>query len=233
MSHEENLELLELFQRLRVTDVRDGMDWMGYHFYGTVSKEIRPLFRQPRSVIGIARTARYIPFEGPLPRCTPEEYTAWASMYYEEICTDPWSEDIVQGDFVCLDISGLDVGLLGSSNSLRCKRNGAVGFMTNGGGIRDTDEVILEKVPVWSKFVSQPMDQARIRFIEKDIPIGIGGVAIYPGDVIVADGDGVIVVPRAVARDVARWAWREASSDKVGRKALYLSMGMELDETVE
>ena len=233
MSHKENLELLELFARLRVTDVRDGMDWMGYHFYGTVDKDIRPLFRGQKSVVGIARTARYVPYEGPAPRCTPEEYTQWVKMYYSEICYDPWSADILPGDFICLDIAGLDVGLLGSANTLACKTKGAVGFVTNGGGIRDTDEVVIQQIPVWSKFISQPMDQARIRFIEKDIPIGIGGVAIYPGDVVVADGDGVIAVPRAVARDVARWAWREASADKVLRKSLYLELGMEPDDTVK
>ena len=41
----EDRELLELFKPLRVADVRDGMDWMGYHHYGTVDKNIRPLFR--------------------------------------------------------------------------------------------------------------------------------------------------------------------------------------------
>jgi len=232
MSNTENLELIAMFKRLRVTDVRDGMDWMGYHFYGTLEHSIRPVARTGKTVVGIARTARYVPYEGPLPRCTPEEYTAWAGMYYDEICTDAWSDDIEPGDFICLDICGLDVGLLGSSNTLRCTKMGAVGFLTNGGGIRDTDEVIQEKIPVWSKFISQPMDQARIRFIEKDIPIGIGGVAIYPGDVIVADGDGVIAVPRKIARDVAKWAWQEASADKKTRRHLYEELGMPLDDTV-
>jgi regulator of RNase E activity RraA len=77
------------------------------------------------------------------------------------------------------------------------------------------------------------MDQARIRYIDKDIPIAIGGVAVYPGDVVAADGDGVIVVPRKVAKDVAKYAWQEASSDKKARKQLYIDLGMKLDDTVE
>jgi regulator of RNase E activity RraA len=233
MSNQEGLELIELFKRLRVTDVRDGMDWMGYHHYGTVDYSIRPLFRPETSIIGIARTARYVPYEGPVPALAPEEYTKWVKMYYTEICYDPWGKDIQQGDFVCLDIAGLDVGLLGSNNTLACKKLGAVGFLLNGGGIRDTDECILQKINVWSKHVSQPMDQARIRYIEKDISIGIGGVAIYPGDVVVADGDGVIVVPRKVAKDVAKYAWQEASADKKSRKQLYIDLGMKLDDSVD
>jgi len=230
MNQKENLELLELFRGLRVTDVRDGMDWMGYHFYGTVDKRFRPLFRT--SAIGIARTARYLPYEGPVPHCTPDEYTEWVKTYYSEVCYDPWSKDVQEGDFICLDVAGLDVGLIGSNNSLDCKKKGGVGFLMNGGGVRDTDEMIIQKIPVWSQFVSQPMDQARIRYLEKDIPIAIGGVAIYPGDVVVADGDGVLVVPRKVARDVAKYARQESSADKLQRRAKYIELGMELDETL-
>jgi regulator of RNase E activity RraA len=232
VNHQENLELIKLFTRLRVTDVRDGMDWMGYHHYGTVHHSIRPLFRPKTTTIGIARTARYVPYEGPVPAMPPEEYTKWVGMYYGEICTDKWSEDVLPGDFICLDIAGIDVGLLGSNNTLSNKKKGCVGYMTNGGGIRDTDEVVIQGINVWSKFISQPMDQARIRYIEKDIPIAIGGVAIYPGDLVAADGDGVVVVPRKVARDVAKYAWQEAGADKSARKQMYLDLGMELDETV-
>ena len=227
----ENLELIELFKGLRVTDVRDGMDWMGYHHYGTVDHAFRPLVRT--SAIGIARTARYVPFEGPVPFVTRDEYRKWSNWYYKEVCYDPWGKDIQEGDFMCIDICGVDVGLLGSNNALGAKKNGCKGFLINGGGIRDTDEVIIEQIPVWSKFISQPMDQARIRYIDKDCPIGIGGVAVYPGDVVVADGDGVIIVPRKIARDVAKYAWEEASSDKVTRKSLYIALNMPLDETVD
>ena len=76
------------------------------------------------------------------------------------------------------------------------------------------------------------MDQARIRFSEKNIPVALGGVAIYPGDVIVADGDGVIAVPRAVAVDVAMYASRELRNDKANRRAKYEVLGWAPDETM-
>jgi len=60
----------------------------------------------------------------------------------------------------------------------------------------------------------------------------VGGVIVHPGDVVVADGDGVIVVPRKMAFDVARYAHRELANDKAGRRQLYEELGMELDETV-
>jgi len=227
---QEDRKLLELFKPLRVADVRDGMDFMGYHFYGTVDKAIRPLYRT--RAVGIAKTARYLPYEGPHPSLTGDDYKPWSDRYYGEVATYPWAGEIEEGTFMCIDVSGVDVGLIGSENGLSFKMKGCTGILLNGGGIRDTDECIAEQIPVWSYFVSQKMDQARIRFLEKDIPIAIGGVAIYPGDVVVADGDGVIVVPRKVAFDVAKYAGRELFNDKNSRRAMYETLGWELDDSV-
>lgn len=76
------------------------------------------------------------------------------------------------------------------------------------------------------------MDQTRIRFDAKDVPVAIGGVAVYPGDVIVADSDGVVVVPRKIAYNVAKYAHQELSGDKNCRRKLYVALGWELDATV-
>ena len=230
MMKKENEELLKLYEPLRVADVRDGMDWMGYHHYGTMDHKIRPLFRT--KAVGIARTARYIPYEGPDPRVIGEEYSEWSSWYYKNVCTYPWMKEIEEGDFIVLDVSGIDVGIMGSENTLTAMLSGARGFVTNGGGIRDTDEVIMQKIPVWSYFVSQKMDQVRARFDRKDVPVAIGGVSVYPGDVIVADGDGVIVVPRKIAKDVAKYAHQELYKDKDARREKYEKLNWELDDSV-
>ena len=227
---EENRELLALYEPLRVADVRDGMDWMGYHHYGTLDRSIRPLWRT--RISGIARTARYLPYEGPAPLARGDAYTEWSNWYYGNVATYPWIEEIEPGDVIVLDMSGVDVGLMGSDNTLSCIAKGARGIITNGGGIRDTDECIMQKVPVWCSFVSQKMDQARIRFSEMNVPVALGGVAIYPGDVIVADGDGVIVVPRKDAWEVAKYAAHELHNDKDNRKAKYDILGWAHDKTV-
>ena len=230
MSKSEREALLALYQDLRVADVRDGMDWMMQHHQGSMVTEIRPLWRT--RAVGIAKTARYLPYKGTIPEMTPEEYTEWSGWYYGEVCTYPWIGDIEPGDFCVIDQSGVDAGLMGSNNAMDGMINGATGYVTNG-GVRDTDEVILEKIPFWSRMISQSMVQGRLQFEDYDIPVVVGGVLVHPGDVIVADGDGVIVVPRDLAEDVAKYARQELSNDKVSRRRKYEELGLEMDETVE
>ena len=229
MAKSERDKLLELYKDLRVADVRDGMDWNMMHHYGSMSPSIRPLWRT--HAVGIARTARYLPYDEAIPTMTPEEYSKWSGWYYQNVCTYPWMKAIEPGDFCVIDQSGVDVGLMGSNNSLAGVRDGATGYVTNG-GMRDTDELILQKVPFWSTMISQGMVQGRLRFDAMDIPVSVGGVQVHPGDIVVADGDGVIVVPRKMAVDVAQYAHQELANDKVGRRKIYEEMGMELDETV-
>jgi len=226
-----NQQLLELYAELRVADVRDGLDWNLMHAYGSMASDIHPLWRT--RAIGIARTARYLPFVGPVPYQTPEEYTEWQRWYYQHVCTYPWLKEIRPGDFVVLDVSGVDVGLCGSNNTLEAWKAGVRGFVSNGGGVRDTDEVILQQIPFWSKFHSQGMVQGRVQFDAMDIPVAVGGVTVYPGDVVVADGDGVIVVPRRLALEVATYAHQELRHDKTARRRMYEELGGALDNSVE
>ncbi|RJP15569.1 MAG: RraA family protein [Candidatus Abyssobacteria bacterium SURF_5] len=226
---EERKELLELYEDLRVSDVRDGMDWNSMHHYGSMSPDMRPLFRT--RVVGIARTARYLPFQGTVPEMTPDQYTEWSEWYYREICSYPWDEDIEQGDVMVIDQSNVNCGLMGSFNSLAFYMLGVRGYVIEG-GVRDTDELIRQKTPVWSKFISQSMVQARLQFEAKNIPLCVGGVVVNPGDIVVADGDGVIVVPRQLARSVAAYARRELETDKRNRRRVYEQLGMQTDDTV-
>jgi regulator of RNase E activity RraA len=152
-------------------------------------------------------------------------------MYYNEICTYPWTRELEEGDFVIIDLSGLNVGLIGSCNGLGIFTDGASGFVING-GVRDTDELILEHVPVWSISIAQTMVQVRLEYDAHNIPIAVGGVQVRPGDMVVADGDGVIVVPQEVARDVAHWAHAEHANDKKERRALYEKADLEFDNTL-
>lgn len=227
-SKDERAELLELYRHIRLCDARDGLDSVMLHFTGSMHPDIRPLWRT--RAFGIARTARYLPYEGPPIDIPQERYLDWASKYYGEVATYPWMADIQAGDFVVIDQSGLDVGLMGSNNCLAGIKAGAAGYVIDG-GIRDTDELIMEKAPAWSRTIAKCMPQLRLRFDAKDVPVEVGGVTVYPGDMVVADGDGVVVVPKEKARAVAKYALEERNRDMVARRKLYEQLGLPIDDS--
>jgi regulator of RNase E activity RraA len=103
--------------------------------------------------------------------------------------------------------------------------------VTNGGA-RDTDELIKQRVPVYSKKISRGIRPGRLETDRLNEPVTLGGVYIRPGDLIVADGDGAICVPIERAREVAKWAWKVANGDKQGRRRHYEAAGLPLDNTV-
>jgi regulator of RNase E activity RraA len=76
------------------------------------------------------------------------------------------------------------------------------------------------------------MVQTRLAFDGASVPVCVGGQTVCPGDVLVADGDGVVVVPRAVAGDVARFAREEQERDRKNRRRHYADLGREPDDTV-
>ena len=228
----EREEILNLYKDMRVTDVRDGMDWMGYHHYNSMTPKMRPLWRT-RS-IGFALTARYIPYNEPVPQGRiGSSYTEWSNWYYAEVCPSPWRYEAQKYDMIVIDQSGLNVGVMGSNNSFQVMAlTGASGFVING-FIRDTDEVIAEKIPVWSFGCAQTMDQGRIQYESHNTKINCDGVCVEPEDLVIADNDGVIVVPRKMIFEVAKFAAQEMGNDKPMRKWLYEKAGLPFDKTVD
>ena len=229
MDKQQKKELVEKFKKLRVADVRDGMDWVGLHPIGSVAPEIRPIWRT--KIVGFARTARYIPTTHVVTARTPEEYTKFLQNYWNEISPDPFKHDIEEDDIIVLDCADTNIGIVGSFNSFDWYERGARGVVTNGGA-RDTDEIILQEVPVWSRYISQSMPIGRAQYDGKDMDVNIGGQIVRPGDVIVADGDGVIVVPIEKAELVAKYALEEQLRDRAMRREVYEKLGRELDDTV-
>lgn len=224
--------LLKLFDGLRVADVRDGMDWVDLHHKGSLSQQIRPLYQGAR-LCGIARTVRHRLTEKPAPHCPPEEYTDWAYNYwYKNVYRHPFAEGLEQGDVVVIESPpGIDAGEVGSNNSLGWHARGAVGIVTSG-GVRDTDECIMQQVPIFCRTRAQAMAQARVEFDADQVPVNVGGVLIRPGDIVVGDGDGVIAVPVEHAEQVAHYARQELEGDKAGRRRIYEQLGRPLDDTV-
>ena len=224
-------ELVKLFQGLRVSDVRDGLDWIGQPTKGTVSRDIHRV--AGKRLCGPAFTVRSRPSQQAVPSgVTGEAYTDWARNYwYKEVLHSPWDTELQPGDVVVLESPDLGVGEVGSYNSLDWHTKGAQGIVTSG-GVRDTDELALQGIPIFARYHNQTMTQGRVEYDTYDTPVVVGGVQIRPGDIVVADGDGVIVVPLEHAEQVARYARQELENDKTGRRRMYEQLGWALDDSV-
>ncbi len=233
----EDAAVLKLFQGLRVADVSDGMDRAGLPGTGLVDPSILPVWRDlegfSHRICGIALTARYVPAQIPALPGKLEDCPAWESAWYNGLSSETWTQVLRPGTVVVIDdAEDLDVGTIGSFNILAWFKAGAVGVVTDAGA-RDTDEISKEKVPLYVQRRSRGIRPGRNVLESVNRPVDIGGVLVCPGDVVVADGDGVVVVPRAVAKDVAAHARGILDGDKAGRKALYESMGLPMDWTVK
>jgi regulator of RNase E activity RraA len=230
-------KLLALFSKLRVTDVCDGLDAIGLIDTCTMDWEIRPLWRDPEGlghrVCGFAHTLRFVPTNRVVPRPLPlEEYEAWKGKWYRELAPGP-KETIVPGEVLVIDAAEVgDVGFVGSNNALGWLNAGARGIVTNG-GCRDTDELVRQQVPVYSRRIARGIRPGRLEWDAENVPVACGGVRVFPGDVVVADGDGVVVVPRAHAEAVARIGRGIANDDRQSRRKKYEEAGLEMDSTVE
>ena len=237
-SAEDDKTLLALFEGLRVADVTDGMDAVGLQGIGLMDPEVHPLWKDTKDFshrfIGIAVTARYVPTQRPQAGKRPiEAYDRWVGEWYNTLSPEPFTELLRPGSALVIDdAERADVGSIGSNNILAWKLKGAVGVVTNATA-RDTDEIVTEKVPLYFRHPGRGIRPGRNEIESVNRPIVCGGVLVVPGDVIVADGDGVLVVPRAVAADVARYAKRILEGDKQGRRGLYEKLGLPKDKSVE
>lgn len=235
---EDDAKLLEQYAGLRVADVSDGMDAVGLHNLGLMDPAIHPLWKDATSyrhrVVGIAVTARYVPTNRPpAGRRAVEDFDRWVGEWYTELSPEPFEVLLRPGSVLVLDdTDDVDVGSIGSYNILAWGKRGMVGVVTDGTA-RDTDEVETEGVPLYFRGVGRGIRPGRNQIESVNRPVVCGGVLVIPGDVVVADGDGVVVVPRVVAAEVARYARGILAGDKEGRRELYRDLGLPPDPSVE
>jgi 4-hydroxy-4-methyl-2-oxoglutarate aldolase len=235
----EDQRILQAFENLRVADVSDGMDFVGLPDVGLMNREIHPSWKDTQNFkhrfIGIAVTARYVPTQRPaaVGGQTYENFRAWEGKWYNELSPEPFVPLLRPGSAIILDeADDADVGSIGSANILIWKLAGAVGVVTDGSS-RDTDEIATQQIPLYLRRVGRGIRPGRNEIESVNRPVVVGGVLVKPGDVIVADGDGVIVVPRGVATRVAEFAHKIIEGDKAARRDLYKRAGLPEDSSVK
>ena len=117
------------------------------------------------------------------------------------------------GDILVIDNGGQCVSTFGGLATLAAKVKGIGGLVADG-GVRDQEEMVELKFPVFTRHMTPLTGRTRLAITGINEPVGCGGVRVRPGDVIVADGSGVVCVPAEHAAQVAELAGRYAKDDE-------------------
>ena len=150
------------------------------------TKPLRP--GQPR-LVGRAFTLRFVPAREDL--ATPE---SWSSP----ISTRAAIEAMPDGSIAVVDAMGCtDAGIFGDILCARMAKKGVAALVTDG-VVRDLAGVLGTGLPVWCNGAAAPPSVAGLTFVNWQEPVGCGGVAVFPNDVVVVDGDGAVLVPQAL-----------------------------------
>lgn len=150
------------------------------------ARPIRP--GQPR-LVGPAFTLRFVPAREDL--ATP---ASWASP----ISTRAAIEAMPEGCIVVADAMGVtDAGIFGDILCARMVQRKVAGLVTDG-VMRDAAGVLGTGLPIWCDGVAAPPSVAGLTFVAWQEPVGCGGVAVFPDDIVVVDEDGAVLIPAAL-----------------------------------
>jgi regulator of RNase E activity RraA len=156
-----------------------------------------PLKPDQARIVGRAFTLRFVPAREDL--ATPQ---SWSSP----ISTRAAIEAMPEGCIAVVDAMGItDAGIFGDILCARMAKRGVAALVTDG-VMRDIAGVLSTGLPVWSRGVAAPPSVAGLTFVNWQEPVGCGGVAIFPNDLIVVDSDGAVVIPAALVDDVLKEA---------------------------
>jgi regulator of RNase E activity RraA len=154
----------------------------------------RPLAPKQGRVIGRAFTLRFVPAREDL--ATP---ASWGNP----ISTRAAIEAMPPGVIAVVGAFGVtDAGIFGDILCARMAQRQVAGLVTDG-VVRDLPGVLASKLPVWCQGTAAPPSVAGLTFVGWQQPVGCGGVAVFPNDVIVADDDGAVLIPAALLEAVA------------------------------
>ena len=146
----------------------------------------------PRKV-GRAFTLRFVPAREDL--ATP---ASWGSP----ISTRAAIEAMPEGCIAVVDsMRTTDAGIFGDILCARMQKRGVAALVTDG-VVRDLDGVLRTGLPVWCQGTAAPASVNGLTFVSWQEPIGCGGVAVFPNDVVVVDTDGAVLIPAAFLDDV-------------------------------
>jgi regulator of RNase E activity RraA len=169
-------------------------------------QDVWPIRPDLPRMVGLAFTMRFIPFR--------QDRTVQGSLQQKAMEECPPGHVLVvdaRGDARAASAGDLFVG--------RLKARGCAGIVTDG-GLRDTEGVAKTGLPAYHRRPSSPPSGIVHQPIDLGLPIACGGVAVYPGDVLVGDCDGVVVIPPDIADAVAEEALASTLYDEFAEEEI-------------
>ena len=156
---------------------------------------VKPLNKPTKNIVGPAYTLRFIPAREDL--STPE--IVGRDGYIPRIAIEEVPRDAV----LVIDGRGAsNIAVLGDILIERLKIRGVAGLVTDG-GIRDLETSLLSDFAIYAAGAAAPASISGHASGDLQCPIGCGGIAVLPGDLIVGDSDGVAVIPKSFVKNVA------------------------------
>lgn len=149
----------------------------------------RPLREGQPRIVGPAFTLRFVPAREDL--ATPESWSSPKS-------TRAAIEAMPAGCVTVVDAMGItDAGIFGDILCARMARRGVAALVSDG-VVRDVAGVLATGLPVWCQGIAAPPSVAGLTFVAWQEPVGCGGVAVFPDDIVVVDQDGAVLIPAAL-----------------------------------
>ena len=153
----------------------------------------RPLRSGQPRLVARAFTLRFVPAREDL--ATPE---SWSSPISPRAAI----EAMPAGCIAVVDAMGVtDAGVFGDILCTRMVKRGVAALVTDG-VVRDVAGVLGSGLPVWCSGAAAPPSVAGLTFVDWQRPIACGGVAVFPGDVVVVDDDGAVLIPAALLDEI-------------------------------
>jgi regulator of RNase E activity RraA len=195
MAERVSSDILEMLKTVSTGTLCSQMRHRG--FWNIFMHEVRPL-RPELHMAGQALTLRYIPRREDLD--PSGEYDNLKNKQRMAI------ESVESGDVLVIDARGdTRAATLGNILTARILRRGGVGIVTDG-AFRDSPAIKLIDLPTYARGANANLSNSIHFPSEINVPIACGGVAVLPGDVLVGDAEGVVVIPLGLAEEVAQAA---------------------------
>lgn len=193
--HRLSPEILELARGVSTATLSSQLQKRG--FVRSFMHDVLPL-RPDLRLVGYAFTLRYIPMREDLERTGDfDNRTNQQRVAVESVGPD---------DVLVIDARGdTRAATLGNILATRIMRRGAAGIVTDG-AFRDTPAIRAMDLPTYARGQSPHVSNQVHHPLDINVPIGCGGIAVLPGDLVVGDAEGVIVMPISLAEDVLRSA---------------------------